>query len=1323
MTSVKMQLFASMGFDLAKKRDIELDKKWSSHNFDLNFATNDIRVIFIERGPKNIAEIKNALKSVNTCVILFAERNTLLLKTSGHSYSIVLESNEEYERISSILATCNIAIATNVTQMKARIRDAINKIPNDTSDFDNRGLFSTHYLRNRIFNDARSDIDVDKIKIELDSTELLNALGWKNSAGIYKTENISIIITDQTDFSTRQNDADIAPSYIAVAELKQSQWVILTNGKKWRLYTSKVSATSTNYFEITLVPKDIVIKYLIIIFGIDSYKKKDGKTDIELFYEESKKHAKKLEENLSERIMSTDGLFLNIVKGILDHDLTKTFKMDQLDTAKQSALKIMYRIWFLAYAESRDLLPTKDTKYKPISLQSIREQLDSYDVTSDNTNCWSALLKLFEGMRKGSPKHNLPQYSGNLFKLSSIDNLSIKNYYIVKALHGLLEKDGESMDYSSLSVRHLGNIFESLMEYSVRQTEKDIMLIEDKNGVREVKTKQESTYSYKKNDLYLASKGGIALRKTSASFYTPDKIVEFLVSRGLEPIFKEREKHIGDDLKSYQKNKNDENLQTCMDRLLDIQVLDPSMGSGHFLVEVLNRITFWATNILKTYPEHPLLEEIESDRKIIFSEQDKNGIIINKNLLTYDVLLKRKIMKRCIFGVDINPLAVDLAKLSLWLDSFAIGVPLTYMDHHIKVGDSTIGMFLDDLKNKEIHTLDDWAPGAESNKMICDVISSSDITVEQAQASEERYREYKKSLEHTRRILDALTASKINPKILPKKGKDEFIHRFGRFTKTESDEFIQTRRIVNDLAERHHFFHWELEMMDAFTDSRHGFDLLIGNPPWDKVKPSDDEFFTPFDVNFRSMKPKTEKKKRVNQILKDSNIKKQYDTYKKHYREKNAFYDIYKIQSMGDRELSKLVLERILNLVTNDGIICMVLPSQLLSNKGAIDIRKNILEKKILSLYVFENRKKIFPIHSSYRFGLFSIQNSSGSDEFPAGFYLHNVESLFNNDKEKTKFGILSKRTIQKLFPTEYIIPEIVGEKLKIYEKISKNDKLGSKSGDGWNMALSRGFDKANDSNLLSDDNREWPVFEGKNIHQYDHKWSSPEFYADESKGLNKESKTRIFTNKHVDYYNSYKLVFRDVARSTDVRTVITSIIPPQTFYTHSLRSLVFKYENKIILDLNYNKKILYFSGIFNSLTFDFLARTNIQVHLATIIKSLPMPKPYHEDRITKLAVKLVVGTPEFEALAESIHTPNVKLTPAQRIEITAEIDALVADSYALTYDEYATIIDSFNLFKKNPNLYIQDEIVWNNRNLKEFYGEMADLALQYFEIFTENKK
>ena len=153
---------------------------------------------------------------------------------------------------------------------------------------------------------------LDNIRSKIGSTPdiILDALGWSGSEGTYYDGKVSVIITNQTDFSIREKNSDVAPSYTAITQLEKSQWVILTNGTKWRLYTNKISASSTNYFELNLDSKnDIITRYLIALFGAASYHAEKGEADIDVFFEKSRLYAKDLEENLSTQIMSADGLF------------------------------------------------------------------------------------------------------------------------------------------------------------------------------------------------------------------------------------------------------------------------------------------------------------------------------------------------------------------------------------------------------------------------------------------------------------------------------------------------------------------------------------------------------------------------------------------------------------------------------------------------------------------------------------------------------------------------------------------------------------------------------------------------------------------------------------------------------------------------------------------------------------------------------------------------------------------------------------------------------------------------------------------------------
>ena len=177
-------------------------------------------------------------------------------------------------------------------------------------------------------------------------------------------------------------------------------------------------------------------------------------------------------------------------------------------------------------------------------------------------------------------------------------------------------------------------------------------------------------------------------------------------------------------------------------------------------------------------------------------------------------------------------------------------------------------------------------------------------------------------------------------------------------------------------------------------------------------------------------------------------------------REKSTFYKTYNLQGKGDRDMWQLVFERMLGLVGKGGMISVLIPSQVLANEGSAEMRKQILDLDIQQLYVFENRKKIFPIDSRYRFLLLGVRNRPGPDTFQAGFYLHHLSSLETDKTEKEKFYAMSKQTIRKTSPDTLQIPEVGDSELNILNRLSSNESLASESDDGWDVAFSRGFDK-----------------------------------------------------------------------------------------------------------------------------------------------------------------------------------------------------------------------------------------------------------------------
>ena len=886
------------------------------------------------------------------------------------------------------------------------------------------------------------------------------------------------------------------------------------------------------------------------------------------------------------------------------------------------------------------------------------------------------------------------------------------------------------MDYASLGVRHLGNVFESLMEFSVRQTERDIMLVEEGKEVKEVKTKQESAYSYKKNDLYLASKGGVASRKTTASYYTPDGIVKFLVGRGIEPILDERKNLIAGDLKRYDVDKSEASRQACMDRLLDIQVLDPSMGSGHFLVEALNRITSWATDVLKTHPEHPLLTEIEEDRRAVIAEQKKKHITIDEGLLTPDVLLKRRIMKRCIFGADINPLAVELAKMSLWLDSFAIGVPFTYLDHHIKAGDSTIGMWFDDLNDPENHTLDNWIEYPEEPSRLIDGIGhNSDVTIGQVRNSRVQYEEYQKQTRQHKVILDTLAAQKIDQSIIPKNAQRDIPHFLSRMTdavsgktKNPDDKIQKAMSDIRAKSKDYKFFHWELEMMDAFTDKRRGFDLITGNPPWDKIRSNEDEFFS-------SLVPGYKKQSDAEKMETKKKYDREFQEYKNRFDEKKQFYKNY--GGMGentDFDLWRIITERAFRLLAPTGVFSMLIPSAITSSRGATELRKYILGKNILSLYVMENSKKIFPIDARQRFALLSVRNTDGPDEFPAGFYMHSMNELENPGE---KLLCMSRKKIRELSPITSTIYEARSpEDLQTTEKIiSLHPKL--EDVESWSVDLGRELNigEKKDQKLLVQQGG-WPVLKSKEFHQHICHYSVSKHRANIRNTMLRVKTIENFHNQSKEIHENPRLVYRGVSSSTNTRTMIACVIPHHIF-TAIATYMAIPRSGEFAINSDYYRLNTYLCGIFNSTTFDYLIRQKVDKNVLTYhIYDTPLPENFTNNiakRISRLSAILALADSWHESLADvfSIDKQEIKNVPlSKRIEITAEIDALAALHYGLTRHEYETILKNF----KSKDTRFTDSVLSScieyqkmhkpdrNKHMQMFYGHVYRLVLDYYD-------
>ena len=338
----------------------------------------------------------------------------------------------------------------------------------------------------------------------------------------------------------------------------------------------------------------------------------------------------------------------------------------------------------MLYAEDRGLLPVNDSRYDDYGLRKrVRDDIarrmgDRDTYSAHATTYYDHLTTLFRIIDQGDASIGLPPYNGGLFAPDAaplLQTVRLPDAEVAPVIYDLSHaKDpkGEHhfVNYRDMSVQQLGSIYERLLE---------------REPVRE--------------------NGGIAIRpnpyarKDSGSFFTPQELVDLIVERTLKPLAEERlsafeEKAAA--LKSDRRPK-DQRLTELLkldpaEAVLNLKVLDPAMGSGHFLVTAVDFLSDYVAELIEYVPAvpewldggyaSPLVGRVASIRNEIIRRADESNWVLDQAQLTDQAIIRRMVLKRCIYGVDKNPLTVELAKVSLWLHSFTVGAPLSFLDHH-----------------------------------------------------------------------------------------------------------------------------------------------------------------------------------------------------------------------------------------------------------------------------------------------------------------------------------------------------------------------------------------------------------------------------------------------------------------------------------------------------------------------------------------------------------------------------------------------------------------------------------------------------------------
>ena len=601
-------------------------------------------------------------------------------------------------------------------------------------------------------------------------------------------------------------------------------WGILTNGRQWRLYHRRTSYRLDSFYEVDLAAlltqdQDLeTFRYFYCLFRCDAFiPDVSGIAFLDRILTESQQYTVGVSDDLKNRVY--DALRL-LIDGFLNYPRNGFDKANpSLGEIQTNCLILLYRILFTLYAESRNLLPLDNRNYaEQYSLNhlaiDIHEKLDDGIAFAPGANLsWTRLRQLFTLINDGWEDH-ISQYNGGLFNPQQhpfLESYEIGDDTLAQVIELLTRTEAEErIAYRDLDVRHLGDIYEGLLEYQPQIADQDLVIV-SKKGSETVAPKsspdQEVTYS--EGDVYLLTDKGE--RKATGSYYTPDYIVRYIVENTLAPLCEGK----------------------TVDEILSLKILDPATGSGHFLVGVVD----YLAEELITHPGAPhITETTDAETELAY--------------------WRRRVVESCVYGVDLNPMAVELAKLSLWLHTVAKGEPLSFLDHHIRCGNSLIGAKIENLSNlpelkksrrktSEPQTeipmefpFTDRVATAIGHYLLIEEIESS--TAEQIHKKEEKLETAQKMLRFHKGVADLWTSVYFNNDV-SRATYHQALNAL-RSQNTDALENLLAYRRAQEIATEKRFFHWEIEFPEVFRDKHGrekdnpGFDAVIGNPPYVDIK-------------------------------------------------------------------------------------------------------------------------------------------------------------------------------------------------------------------------------------------------------------------------------------------------------------------------------------------------------------------------------------------------------------------------------------------------------------------------------------------------------
>lgn len=848
----------------------------------------------------------------------------------------------------------------------------------------------------------------------------------------------------------------LAPHSLLQEYLNRSEhlWGIVTNGLTLRLLRDSTYVRRQAYVEFDLKQileeqrfNDFAILFRLLHRSrLPQTAELAGDCLLEKYYQQALEQGGRVRERLREGVEECIRLLAN---GFLAHPKNQRLRARLLSDPRElyrQLLRLVYRFLFLLVSEERGLMSSAALYREHYSVTRLRRFLDRQSAQDEHEDLWCSLRVLWRVLSQEELAELLgaAPLNGELFAPLELDECSLSNRDLLQAFsHLAYYRENPTsplrrVNYAALDVEELGSVYESLLDYQPQ-------IVTGQGAPR-----FELSYGSE--------------RKSTGSYYTPPELVAELIRSALEPVIEER-------LKAARPPEEKEQA------ILSIRVCDPACGSGHFLLAAARRLGKELAKI-RTGEEEPAPERV---REAI-----------------------RDVVAHCIYGVDKNPLAVELCRVALWLEAHCAGKPLTFLDHHIKCGDSLVGVL--DLAILE-KGIPDEAFSADSkeaarslkrrNRAECQNLRKGQLSLplgtEQvvAELSQERqkleaiqddspadvrrkqelYSRYCQNQEH-QRLVEAcnlwtaaffqLLTSDFSRAITTKVVVDRL----------ENRTHPQALATAAALALEHRFFHWPLEFPEVFESG--GFDVILGNPPWERIKLQEEEFFASRNTAI-ARAPNAAARKRLIADLPKTNPALWHDYQRAlHGAESTSRFlrgsGQYPLAGRGDINTYSVFAERVRNLLNIRGRAGIIVPTGIATDDTNKRFFADVVEKgQLLSLFDFDNREKLFPsVISLMKFCLLTICGTGDPKrQIHFAFFCHRPEDIRN----PLKLLPLAPHDLAVINPNTRTLPVFRTRQdadltRAIYQRVPVlvNERTGENP---WGVRFLRMFDMSNDSHLF----------------------------------------------------------------------------------------------------------------------------------------------------------------------------------------------------------------------------------------------------------------